>query len=404
MLLFHIHRLIIRTIIVHNKNRSLNKTLPPPPFFFQMSSKLVRSHLASTDSDGVVDVLVDVVLPPLTVLADYTTALADGDSRTTHGVLSDDAVIKPHSFLRPVPADTPPEKSGTYIMRSSLGDERPSGRIVGASLLCFCVDPCMSRLYFLLCKERKNVGWRDGSEKWSDFGGKVSAEASTAEDTAAKEFMEESLSMVQYFKNDNIPRTQYRDIADSLRRGEYAFQIKVLFGTAEEPRNHVTFVKQIPWDPSALLRFDECRTMLLAPSLFAHTSRWAAHVTPNEHIFKRGSKSATTPSELSGYTKMGGSRSRAQKYKKVEERRCEFKVKDDCMEKKCLGLWSIPQLQKAVETNGFLFKNNRQVEQCKSSFTSIIELVLSELAFVRPEIIDETSYNNIKHRSFTTTL
>lgn len=373
-----------------------------------MSSKLFRSHLVSTDAECVADVLVDVVLPPLPVLVNYTTSLADGDlailSSQTHGVNSDDATIQPHSFLIPVPADTPPEKSGTYIMRSSLGDERPSGRIVGASLLCFCVDPCMSRLYFLLCKERKNVGWRDGSEKWSDFGGKVSAEAATAEDTAAKEFMEESLSMVQYFKNDNVPRTQYRDIADSLRRGEYAFQIKVLFGTVEEPRNHVTFVKQIPWDPSALLRFDECRTMLLTPSLFAHTSRWAALVTPNEHIFKRGIKTGTTPVELSGYTKMGGSKSRVQKHKKVEERRCEFKVKDDCMEKKCLGLWSIPQLQKAVETNGFLFKNNRQVEQCKSSFTSIIELVLSELAFVRPEIIDETSYNNIKHRSFTTTL
>ena len=360
-----------------------------------MSSNILLSHLAQTNSsEYVVDVLlVDVVSAPLPILLDYS---------TQEQVLSHQAIIKPHSFLQPIPPDTPPEINSTYIMRSSLGDERPSGRIVGASLLCFCVDPCMSRLYFLLCKERKNVGWRDGSEKWSDFGGKVSGEAATAEDTAAKEFIEESLSMVQYFKNDSIPRTQYTDIADSLRRGEYAFQIKVLFGTTEDPRNHVTFVKQIPWDPSAVLRFDECRTMLLAPSLFAHTSRWAALVTPNECIFKRARKTAA--SLALEYTKMKSSKSRTLKHKKEEERGGEFKVKDDCMEKKCLGLWSIPQLQKAVETNGFLFKNNRQVEQCKSSFTSIIELVLSELAFVRPEIIDETSYNNIKHRSFTTTL
>ena len=385
-----------------------------------MSSTFFPSHVAPTSSVNallvdavsappVLPIMVDYIDVPSIALCSITQEQCALCSTTQEQVLLDQSIIKPHSFLRPIPPDTPPEMNSTYIMRSPLGDERPAGRIVGASLLCFCVDPCMSRLYFLLCKERKNVGWRDGSEKWSDFGGKVSGEAATAEDTAAKEFIEESLSMVQYFRNDTIPRTQYIDIADSLRRGEYAFQIKVLFGTTEDPRNHVTFVKQIPWDPSAVLRFDECRTMLLAPSLFAHTSRWAALVTPNECIFKRARKTAASSPVSSQYTKIGSSKSRSQKHKKIKERGSDdFKVKDDCMEKKCLGLWSIPQLQKAVETNGFLFKNNRQVEQCKSSFTSIIELVLSELAFVRPEIIDETSYNNInnniKHRPLTATL
>jgi hypothetical protein len=65
------------------------------------------------------------------------------------------------------------------------------------------------------------------------------------------------------------------------------------------------------------------------------------------------------------------------------------------MEKVKLGFWSIPQLQRAVESNGVFFKRDGKLEKCRSSFRSVIEVVLSELSFVLPEVVYENSYNNI---------
>ena len=74
---------------------------------------------------------------------------------------------------------------------------------------------------------------------------------------------------------------------------------------------------------------------------------------------------------------------------------CNLLIKDDFMEKVKLGFWSIPQLQRAVESNGVFFKRDGKLEKCRSSFRSVIEVVLSELSFVLPEVVYENSYNNI---------
>lgn len=232
-------------------------------------------------------------------------------------------------------------------------DKLPRGRIVGASLLCYCVDPTWSRIYFLLGKERRNPRWKTGSERWSDFGGRVSSKANSAEDTAAKEFVEETLAMVKYFEHDTLPRTQWQDIAQSLRDKHYTFQL--LFGvTAEDTvvRNYVTFVKQIPWDPDATQRFEKCREVLVNPILFAESPLWKTLLRDNPGVC-----GGTSPPQ----------------------------AKRDYLEKKMLGLWSIPQLQNAIDTNGVLSRKDGKIERCRQTFTGTVELVLSELAFQNPE-------------------
>jgi 8-oxo-dGTP pyrophosphatase MutT (NUDIX family) len=242
-------------------------------------------------------------------------------------------------------------------------DKLPRGRMVGASLLCYSVDPTWSRVYFLLGKERRNPRWKLGSERWSDFGGRVCSKAETAEDTAAKEFVEETLAVVKYFDSDTVPRTQWADIADSLRSGEYTFRLTFCCN-AEEPRNYVTFVKQIPWDPGALQRFDLCREMVVNPSLHINSARWAKYMHNNPAIVHTGT---------------GGS----------------VQVKRDFMEKKMLGLWSIPHLQHAIDSNGVLTHKDGKVERCRTSFTGTVELVLSELAFAQPETAQEPCYASL---------
>jgi hypothetical protein len=379
-------------------------------------------------------------------------------------------------FLTTITPSAPPEKKPQIFRSYGLStDTCPGSVLVGASLLCFATDPQWSKVYFLLGKERKNLFWRAGSEKWSDFGGKVHTSIATAEETAAKEFLEESLAMVRYFDNDTIPRTTYADISDSLLAKQYMFQIKLSFGSLEKPKHYVTFVKQIPWDPGCVPRFELCREMLLNPPQHLRTPSWNQLVYKNpsiRHIIRTGNQTVqngdmlineqdlwipgfasskqgrrksrskckknsklavskvaasnlrmtqdinlalnagSTPKPPKGYPKHKPSEhdsapliSRAHTRPVTKHARqcvnvdhtccCNLLIKDDFMEKVKLGFWSIPQLQRAVESNGVFFKRDGKLEKCRSSFRSVIEVVLSELSFVLPEVVYENSYNNI---------
>lgn len=324
----------------------------------------------------------------------------------------------------------------------------PQGRVVGASLLCFCIDPVWSRLYFLLGKERKNIKWSSGSERWSDLGGKTNSKRETPEDTAAREFLEETLAMVRYFDHDTLPRKNYKDIADSLRSGEFIFQITIGFGTSINPCSYITFVKQIPWDPHAITRFESCRDMLLHPSRYYGGDEWNLLIRDNpcvkeiQTIINNTNNHHNTPpthitSEINDEEKYGIEESidgassiyiedlyddidnddnidtKDTKSNKIDdnntdttveaEEKSEFnynsntpiqvfpgtqiRIKKEFMEKKMLGLWSIPHLRHAVEFNGIMSKRGGKYERCRPSFTTTIELVLSEFSFYEPETV-----------------
>ena len=366
------------------------------------------------------------------------------------------------AFLKTVSASCPPSTEATPpVRRRPLPPpERQhvaTGKIVGASLLCFVVDPVWSRVYFLLGKERKMHNWRQGSEKWSDFGGKTSPGAPTAEETAAKEFWEESLAVVKYFADDALPRKHYGDIARSLRRGEYLFQIQILFGTATDPRHHVTFVKQIPWDPHVVFRFNKCRRRLMLhrnltvppsldddddddklmlrchPCLVTEVARHCQHrrrprrvcrtmpplsssslssagnctgpTTTELLLLDRGCRSwhvvvsaasSSTDAPAEGpdawMTPHRRRRTRtlpprsSKPHRPLATDAVSRPTRDDFFEKQAVGFWSIPQLQRAVELKGVLLKRDGKTEKCRASFTTLLELVLSELAFLRPDV------------------
>lgn len=341
-------------------------------------------------------------------------------------------------FLRSVKASAPPEEM-KQIVRSLCVDGEPPGKIVGASLLCFTIDPVWFRVYFLLGKERHIPGWRRGSGKWSEFGGSVSRDAPTAEETAAKEFLEETLAVVKFFERDTLPRPDYGDIAQSLKRGEYIFKINVVFGTVEEPRHHVTFIKQIPWDPDAPTRFKACRDLII----HAHTQPTQTHTTRDPapspyhdlvgknpcmrrsphatvgatttpalplHVVAAPTRAHTHTHNHTGWQYVRSAHSKKKNAQgstrtitppraclpalaRAAESRglAESSRRGVCLEfleKQALGLWSIPQLQRAVEFKGLLSTKNIRGESCKDSFITLLELVLSELAFLRPSLFD----------------
>jgi hypothetical protein len=227
------------------------------------------------------------------------------------------------------------------------------GRLAGASLLCFSVDPNFSCVYFLLGKERHNVRWPNGSNRWSDFGGRVSSLDGCAEDTASREFFEETLGVVKYFEGDQLPRQGWRDIAADLKDGR--FTMKLTQGNSS--RKFVIFVKQIPWDPEVVSRFSTYRSYLTCPH-FVAPSGWEPHGPhPGLHpgLHPEGPRV----------------------------------IRKEFLEKKMLGLWSVPQLRQAVDRGGTLTYRNGYVEHCRPSFMESLEIVLSELSFNEPGVMEE---------------
>ena len=234
--------------------------------------------------------------------------------------------------------------SGRMHRTSSLKSIK--GRLVGAGLLCYCVDPIYSCVYFLLGKERHNVRWPGGSNQWTDFGGRTASNDTGPEDTAAREFFEETLAVVQYFPDDPLPRTRWDDIASDLRDGHYTMRLT----QGNATRKFVLFVKQIPWDPVVVTRFSTYRTTLMHHG--EDDTTWHNH--PAVHRSVTG----------------------------IPILRREF------MEKKVLGLWSVPQLRRAVDHNGMMTRRSGCVEHCRRSFVKTLEIIFSELAFQEPDILE----------------
>ncbi len=201
------------------------------------------------------------------------------------------------------------------------------GVIAGSSLLVFSVDPQWGNIYFWLGRERKNTKWPQGSETWSDFGGRPSAEDEDAPTIAAREFWEETGGMLRYFEDDEIPRMGMDDIVDSLRRREYVFQITMWTEFEKRKRYFVTFVKQIPWTPSAAYHFSESYNIL---------NRLRNHMHCNSNRQEVESKCAQYrhPSITSHLT-LGGN--------------VHYKINKDFLEKKAIRMWSIPQLRTAID-------------------------------------------------------
>lgn len=219
-------------------------------------------------------------------------------------------------------------------------DHPELGQVVGASVLCFGVDPKLSKMYFLLGKERRNTKWAGGSQLWSDFGGSTSGRDSP-EETAAREFLEETMCNVRYFRHDNLPRRSSSDIAESLRNNQYVFRIVHCCGTEEAPKSYVTYVVQIPWDAYVPYRFQKIRRGVLNGSNTSHPA------VDNGEILR------------------------------------------DYTEKTALEWWSVPQLQHASDHDGVLGHRSGTVERCKGTFLRVIPSLLAQLSFLDPDVVEE---------------
>ena len=212
------------------------------------------------------------------------------------------------------------------LSHSKRCKDMPIGPIAGASLFVFSLDPQWGNIYFWLGKERKNPRWPQGSETWSDFGGRAMSDDDDAAHVAAREFWEETCGSLRYFEHDELPRKGMEDIAESLRREEYLFRVTMWTETADgTKRLFVTFVKQIPWSPEAHDIFHESHQYL--QKLRGQSLCAPEHIRLDEvlSVFPHPAIELQHPGSNSVH------------------------INTDFLEKNCIRMWSIPQLRSSIE-------------------------------------------------------
>ena len=138
-------------------------------------------------------------------------------------------------------------------------------RVTGAGVCCFSRRPSDGAPVVLIGREKMTVGWRQGSNRWSGFSGKLESSESVAQG-AAREFVEESLGVVPLSLEMRVP-VAIVIVGNELEKCEDLLEVVTRARSDGEDCTHITFLKHIPYGPypeefarvrALLLRCDEC--------------------------------------------------------------------------------------------------------------------------------------------------
>lgn len=149
-----------------------------------------------------------------------------------------------------------------YSIRED-SDVTEEGMLLGAGVLPFTISP-NGTLFFLLGREQYVQGWR-GSETWSAFEGGTKPYDANVYDTAAREYIEESLGIL----HETCTRDTISDIRRDIENGDYALRVTLCIKNSESDvssknhmRFHSTFVRLFEWDDGIIERFKIARDAL----------------------------------------------------------------------------------------------------------------------------------------------
>lgn len=153
------------------------------------------------------------------------------------------------------------ETSNLEMALQSLDAREAPLRVASAGVLCFS-ERVDGKIVVLLGREKETIGWRQGSNKWSSFSGRIEAGEEVSEG-AAREFVEESLAVVPLTTSMTTP-VCVSDVSEVLRsKGR---QIQLYMRGREQSAvpavMHVSFLQKVPYVDYPV-RFRALRTVLL---------------------------------------------------------------------------------------------------------------------------------------------
>lgn len=228
-------------------------------------------------------------------------------------------------------------------------------RCAGSSLLPICRDRRYGNIYFLLGRERRHPQWID-SDQWADFSGSTKTTngvEESSEETAAREAWEETAAIVK-FRNqfETVPVPGYDSLMSDLVNENFILKIEFNdFGS-----KYVTYVYEIPWDPSIPQRFQH--VMKLLTQRFPH----ARATNESERLSNTGLRALFRDKQHPSINRENG--------------HCDRSF----TEKAAIGLFSVPQLVKAIQNNGVIIEKFGRREKMRENFGKRLSVILNQLS------------------------
>lgn len=150
-----------------------------------------------------------------------------------------------------------------YMKDKNLSLSDLESKIVGGGVIPVCIVD--GEVKILLGKERYINHWR-GSLKWSGFeGGRKFNE--NIHNTVCREFMEESLGVVNLNINNDTTLNYIDSVHDIIKNKEYFMQIILCInhdnGEKIEKRHHITYVIEVPYETKCIDEFNSMRKVLV---------------------------------------------------------------------------------------------------------------------------------------------
>jgi hypothetical protein len=140
---------------------------------------------------------------------------------------------------------------------------------ISVGIICFSVEPKTQNIFLLLGKETCFKNLKSSRGVWCDLGGKPHA-LELPHETAAREFVEESMGCVQMFPTSMQSEDMQTEVTKLLKNKQYAKKIQVVSKTywkQNEMRRQdfirMYYLKEIPWQPHIPQTFQVMRKHLL---------------------------------------------------------------------------------------------------------------------------------------------
>ena len=230
-------------------------------------------------------------------------------------------------------------------------------RIVGCSLLPVCRDRQYGNVYFILGRERRTPCWKD-ADRWADFSGSVKYDVDgipePCEETAAREAWEETAAILRFSPDADIPVESYEPLRQRLENGDYV--VKIMFANGNT--RYVTYVYEVPFDPSITTRFSHL--MKLLTQRLPHTRA----TEETQRLSNSGLRALFQDRSHPSIDPATGTCDRS------------------FTEKAAVGLFSIPSLLRALKQDGMLVHKFARTEYMRINFQSRLAVILKAMGYM----------------------
>lgn len=289
-------------------------------------------------------------------------------SLATHGGEDDDFMFDHRVAYVPSPADAMPS----------------SARFVGASVLPVAFDPTFHLPFLMLGKTYR---------QWSLIGGHVRP-GETPEETASREFWEETMGWVASDHMETLPLATHAELLHLLRARNYVMH---MISTDAQGRSYVLFVRQVPFDAAAESRFADVRREACAQheayGRMVQEARQRTRFVPpprRSSPSSPSSSSSSPPSPSLRFMDTSWARKAPPPPREAEERErihhietAEGKVPHKFLELRGVRWFSLPQIERELEMiaadRGDLSKGKRRPWTLDRTCSGVLTRCVEEL-------------------------